>query len=48
MGNVYFWGVGGTQERFSNFGKNKFLSGEIAGKALSVRKNFTFKPNEVL
>ena len=36
------------QERLSNFGNNKFLSGKIAGKTLSVRKNFTLKPNEVI
>ena len=31
---------GGREERFSNFGNNQFLGGEIAGKTLSVRQNF--------
>ena len=38
----------GMQVRLSNFGNNKFLRGETAGKTLSVRKNFTIKPNEVI
>ena len=34
-------GGGGTQKHFSNFGSNRFSSGEIAQKTLSVlvRKN---------
>ena len=52
---LFAWGGGGGGDG-GGLRKNvcqmletiNFLTGEIAGKTLSVRKNFTLKPSEVI